>query len=173
VKVFMLEIPTLTKDERSERLRACLKVEMRCSELYSDLCMLFPKNLFPETKNLFLRLKKSEDEHANILRINLELHKTSDMPMIPVPYTLPLLKKTLNIVDDIQFLLGKGKVNLKTILNKTLEMEESSAESYLREIMVQQTDKAVVAYLRQFYTDEKSHVEIIKEFIHKRNLSHS
>jgi rubrerythrin len=166
-----MELPTLTKDQRSERLRACLKVEICCSELYSELCILFPKNLFPEAKDLFLRLKKSEDEHANILRINLELHKISEMPVIPVPHTLPLILKTLGIAEEIQILIGKGKVNLETILKKTLEMEESSAESYLREVMIQQTDSAVVAYLRQFYTDEKSHADMIKEFMVNRGFS--
>lgn len=161
---------TTIKNELSERLKACLKMEMLCAEVYHDLGVLFPLNLFPDVKALFLRLKESEEKHANILRISIGLAKDSELPEIIVPKTLSLISKTLNMARDLKAHIATEYISLKMALEKALEMEETLAESYLHDIMTGQTDSETIAYLKQFYNDEKSHAELIKEVMSKRGF---
>lgn len=156
------------KNELSERLKACLKMEMLCAEVYHDLGVLFPLNLFPDVKALFLRLKESEERHANLLRISIGLAKDSELPEIIVPKTLSLITNTLNMARDLKAQIATEYISLKMALKKSLEIEETLAESYLHDIMTGQTDSETITYLKQFYNDEKSHAEMIKEVMVKR-----
>lgn len=159
------------KNELSERLKACLKMEMLCAEVYHDLGVLFPLNLYPDVKALFIRLKESEEEHVNILKIIIGLAKDSEIPDIIVPKALSLIIKTINIAKDLKVQITTEYISLKVALKKALEMEETLAESYLHEIMSKQTDSEIISFLKQFYNDEKSHAELIKEVMLKRGFS--
>ena len=50
-------------------------------------------------------------------------------------------------------------------LKTALKIEEAVAEKYLHKLMVMKTDSRAVSYIQQFYTETKSHAEMIKDFL--------
>jgi rubrerythrin len=156
------------KDDLSERLQACLKMETQCADVYTTLVTLFPRNLFPEARDLFETLAEWEKSHADIIAVSIGFNKIDEIPDIFVPSELSLIKNTLDIAQDIKASIQSQRVTLKVALYMVLKMEESLAESYLQDVMTQKIDLEIIKYLRRFYKDEKSHAEMIKELILKK-----
>ncbi len=160
----------IVKDDLSERLQACLKMEMQCADVYHTLVTLFPRSLFPEARDLFETLAEWEERHADIIAVSIGFHEIDEIPDIVVPSKLSLINNTLDIAQDIKAKIGSQRVTLKIALNMVLKMEESSAESYLQDVMTERMDLEIIKYLRQYYKDEKSHAEMIKELKLKKGF---
>ena len=135
----------LIKYDLSERLQACLTVEMQCADVYHTLVTLFPGSLFPEAKDLFQSLAEGEERHADIITVGLGFKKIDEIPHIIVPDDLPLINSSIDIARDIKARIGAERVTLKMALSMVLKMEESTAESYLQEVMTKTTDSSAVA----------------------------
>jgi rubrerythrin len=160
----------LTKYDLSEKLQACLKMEMQCADVYHTLVTLFPESWFPEARDLFQTLAEWEERHADIIAIGIEFSKIDEIPDIILPYELSLINLTLDIAQDIKARIGAERVTLKMALSMILKMEESAAESYLQDVMTKRTDSEVISYLQKFYKDEKTHAEMIKELMLKKGF---
>lgn len=160
----------LTKYELSEKLQACLKMEMECADVYHTLVMLFPKRLFPDARELFQTLAEWEERHADIIAIGIQFNNINDIPDIIVPDEMSLINITLGIAQDIKSRLQVSRITLKMALSMVLKLEESAGESYLQDVMTKQTDSDVILYLQQFYKDEKTHAEMIKELMLKKGF---
>jgi rubrerythrin len=143
----------------SERLKACLKVELLCEEIYYKLC-----ELFPDSRELFQPIANTEKRHADILTICLGFNNLGDLPDIIVPGSLPLIKKSLDLTEHIKAQINNG-ITLKKALKMALDLENTTAENYFNEVMTKEADSEIIAYLQQFYKDEKSHSAMIKEYI--------
>lgn len=143
----------------SERLKACLKVELLCEEIYYTLC-----KLFPDSKELFQLIADTEKRHADILTICLGFNKLGDLPDMIVPGSLQAIMKSLDIAKNMKTEISNG-ITLKMALRMSLELENTTAESYFNEIMTKEANSEIIAYLQQFYKDEKSHSSMIKEYI--------
>ncbi len=144
----------------SERLEACLQIEILCEEIYYSLC-----DLYPEAEKLFQEIAENEKRHADILTICTGFNKVGDLPNAIVPSSLPLIKKSLDIVEHIKAEINEKKLSLKKALMSALELEKLTAENYFNEIMKKESDSDVISYLQQFYSDEKSHAEMINNFM--------
>jgi rubrerythrin len=160
----------LIKYDLSERLQACMKMEMQCADVYHTLVSLFPESLFPEARKLFQTLAEWEERHADIIAISIEYNKINEVPDIIVPDELSLINETLGIAEDIKAKIDAERVTLKMALSMTLKMEESTAESYLQDVMTKSTDSEVISYLKKFYKDEKTHAEMIREFMLNKGI---
>jgi len=150
----------LNSMQLAERLKTCLKIEVLCAEIYHTL-----GGIFPEARELFDKLAKSEERHADIISISMGFNRINDLPDSFVPSSLEKVTETSNLAEDIKAIIENKRLSLEKSLSMLLRMEQSLAESYLHEIMVKDTDSDVIIFLQQFYNDEKSHAEEIKEFM--------
>jgi bacterioferritin (cytochrome b1) len=64
-------------------------------------------------------------------------------------------------------------VTLEEVLAAVLELERSMAESYLHEVMTGETGNDVIAYLKQFYQDEKSHCDMVNDYLLRMGDAHA
>jgi len=146
--------------ELSQKLTACLKVEMLCEEIYYSLC-----NLFPEAKELFRQLAEEEERHADILTISTGFHKIDALPDKIVPDSPGRILESLHLAEKMKRTLEEDELFLREVLQMALELEESVAELYFNELMNEGSDDDVISYLQKYYKDEMSHVERIKRYI--------
>jgi len=160
----------LSKHGLSEKLQACLKMEMQCADVYHTLVTLFPERLFPDARELFKTLADWEERHADIIAISIQFNNVDEIPDIIVPDEMSLINVTLGIAQDIKSRLDDSRITLKMALSMILKLEESAGESYLQDVMTKQTDSEVILYLQQFYKDEKTHAEMIKELMLKKDF---
>ncbi|UCE71342.1 MAG: hypothetical protein JSU99_08615 [Nitrospiraceae bacterium] len=160
----------LSKYGLSEKLQACLKMEMQCADVYHTLVTLFPERLFPDARELFQTLAEWEERHADIIAISIQFNNVDEIPDIIVPDEMSMINVTLGIAQDIKSRLDDSRITLKMALSMILKLEESAGESYLQDIMTKQTDSEVILYLQQFYKDEKTHAEMIKELMLKKDF---
>jgi rubrerythrin len=152
--------------ELSERLKACLKIEIHCVEIYQKL-----GRLLPEAKDLFETLASSEERHADILTISVGFNDIHEIPNSIVPHSLEKISETVRFAEEINSSIDNNRLSLEQSLTRMLQMENSLAESYLHEVMTQATDSDVISYLQQFYEDEKSHADMIREFMLSKGFS--
>jgi rubrerythrin len=151
--------------ELSERLKACLKVETLCEEIYYSLCVLFP-----EAKGLFQKLAEEEERHADILTICAGFQDMGALPDMMVLNSLPQITKSIDIAEEIKARIAEEDISLLDALHMTLELEDAVAEIYFNEVMTEKSDMEVIAYLQQFYKNEISHMQRIEDFIHQNFL---
>jgi rubrerythrin len=146
-------------DELSERIEACIAVENTSAEIYNAL-----SNKFPKAKIFFRELSKDEESHATLLIVGKAYHRIGKLPEHVVPSSLPDIFVTLDLAEKIKQKIDSDEISLKEALEMALLLENSTAESYLQEIMSIQTDDKVIANLKKMLIDEISHSEKIKEF---------
>ncbi len=144
----------------SERLQAYYEMETECAEIYHSLV-----TLFPEAGDLFKTLAEWEERHADIISISIGFSDIGGISDTIVPGELSMINKTLEMTHNIMISIETEKVTLEDILGMVLKMEESMGESYLYEVMTKRTNSEAISYLQQFYKDEKTHAEMIKEFM--------
>ena len=152
----------------AERLKTCLKIEVLCAEIYRTL-----GGIFPEAGELFEKLAKSEERHADIISISIGFNRIHDLTDSFVPSSLQKITETKKIAEDIRASIENKQLSLEKSLSMLLKMEQSLAESYLHERMVRDSDSDVILYLQQFYDDEKSHAEEIEALMAEKGFSSS
>jgi rubrerythrin len=152
----------------TERLQACLAMENLCADLY-----VYLSKLFTEAGDLFRRLAEDEERHADILTVSLGFHEIGELPDTVVPESPEDIRKSLHIAEEFKQCLKSGRVALAEALQVVLELERSMAESYLHEVMTADTESDVIAYLKQFYQDEKSHFDMVHEYLLSLGRSHA
>jgi rubrerythrin len=129
--------------------------------------------LFPEAENLFEKLAKSEERHADILTICLGFENIHEVPGNIIPLSSSNINETIMLAECIKSGIEKDRFSLEKLLSMLLKMEKSLAEKYLHENLTKKTESDVISYLQQFYKDEQSHAEVIKKFMSdKEFLSH-
>jgi bacterioferritin (cytochrome b1) len=144
----------------TERLQACLEMEKLCADLYTYL-----SKLFTEAGDLFRKLAEDEERHADILTVSLGFHDIGELPDRIVPESPEHIRKSLDSAEDFRRLVTGGRVTLEEVLAAVLDLERSMAESYLHEVMTGETGDDVISYLKQFYQDEKSHCDRVKDYL--------
>ena len=152
----------------AERLKTCMKIEVLCAEIYHTL-----GGIFPEARELFEKLAKSEERHADIISISIGFNRIHDLTDSFVPSSLQKMTETIKLAEEIKASIENKRLSLEKSLSMLLKMEQSLAESYLHETMVRDTDSDVILYLQQFYNDEKSHAEEIKKLMAVKGYSPS
>ena len=149
----------------TDRLNRCLKLEILCAEIYHALGLLFP-----EAEDLFENLARSEERHADILMISLGFENIHEIPNNIVPFSSDNINESIRLAEHIKSRIENDKLSLNKSLSLLLKMEKSLAEIYLHETMTKETESDVISYLQQFYKDEQSHSEVIKEFMSDKGL---
>jgi rubrerythrin len=151
--------------ELSQKLEACLKIEMLCEEIYYSMC-----NIFPEAKQLFRQLAEEEERHADILTISAGFHNMGVMPAIVVPDSVPKIKESLDLAEKIRREIEEKTISLREALHMALQLEESVAEVYFNELMADKSDEEIISHLQRYYKDEMRHTERIKRYILEKGL---
>ncbi len=147
------------RDDRSERLKACIDVETICAEVYRAL-----SGLFPEARDFWNGLAIEEDNHAAILVIASgyqragKLHEGIECP-------LPLVNKTLGLIKEMREKIKNRNISLKEALETSISIEQSLSESYFMEFMNKETDSSALIRLQKLLFDNQSHIEKIRKFI--------
>jgi rubrerythrin len=151
--------------ELSQKLEACLNVEMLCEEIYYSMC-----NSFPEAKQLFRQLAEEEGRHADILTISGGFHNLGVMSDIIVPNSAPKIKESLDLAKKMRREIEDKTISLREALQMALDLEESVAEVYFNELMTDKSDEEIISHLQQYYKDEMRHTERIKQYILEKGL---
>jgi rubrerythrin len=140
-------------------LDMALRVETLAEKNYTDLAALFP-----EAMPLFVLLSREESRHADIITITMGFR---DMDALPPEFAidmLPLIGETLYIGELIEKKIGTGQLTLEEALDLSIEMEETGAEAYFQDVMRAESTDSALNYIKRFYTDNKHHADLLREF---------
>jgi rubrerythrin len=145
----------------ASHLKECIDIEIKTADVYSQLAALFP-----QARDLFRDLARSEEEHGNLLSMACDLEALCRLPerfQVVSSGSLSTAKSLLAALSSR--LEGAGFSGLDEALALALELEDAQAEGYFMEFMEREEELELVRYLKRFYRDEKSHAERIREFM--------
>lgn len=150
----------------SEKVKVCIAIESTTAEIYHLLA-----TKLPEARVLWRDLAASEENHATILITGAGYLKTGKLPEYVVPHSQELIDETFRLVRDAKSEVNGAHLSLQDALALALKIENSTAESYLQEVMLSDTDSPVIARLQKIRTDELTHIEKIKNFMKTKGLA--
>jgi hypothetical protein len=153
------------ESELSTRILACIEVESTAAEIYH----LFGK-MFPEARQFWYDLAMEEENHASILAIGWGLSRVGRLPEHAVPESLPLIRKSLELAQEIKKKAEAGEVTLKEALEMSVELESAITEKYFSEVMTKETDSSAIEKLQRLVTDTESHIKKIRDFMVEKGL---
>jgi hypothetical protein len=152
--------------ELSERIEACIVVELLAAEIYLILA-----NSFPDERGFFMDLCHEEQEHAEILTIGMGFQRVGEVPDYIVPASFLRIYESFTHAKDIKEKIENQKVSLKEALELMLELEESLAEKHFQDIFYHaENDSYIINKLRSLQSDSKRHADMIKDFMKSKNL---
>ncbi len=152
--------------ELSERIEACVAVELIAAEIYLILA-----DTFPAERDFFMDLCQEEQEHADILTIGMGFQRVGDVPDYIVPESFLHIYETFKLARNIKKKLKNEKVSLKDALEMTLQMEDSIAEKHFQDVFNHaESDSYVINKLRTLQSDSTRHADKIKAFMKNKNL---
>lgn len=143
----------------SEKIKVCIAIETTTAEIYHLL-----STEFPEAGAFWHDLALSEENHANILVAGAKYLMTGELPAYIVPDSQDQIDRTFKLVRDSKDEVNGDHLSLKEALSLALKIENSTAESYLQEVMRSETDSPVIAKLQKIRKDELTHIEKIENF---------
>ncbi len=141
-------------------------MERKCAEEYHAL-----GNLFPEAKDFFEKIAQDEINHAAILtvaRLHYNDGKISEEMIVPA--SLAVINTSLVFLENIKRKIKDRNISLETALTLSVSLEETSAESYFNQVMTGESDSEIISGLKKLYSDEVSHLTVIKNFLKIRSL---
>jgi rubrerythrin len=152
--------------ELSERIEACVAVELLAAEIYLILA-----DSFPAERDFFMDLCQQEQEHADILTIGMGFQRVGEVPDYIVPESFLRIYETFKLARDIKKKLENEKVSLKGALSMALELEDSIAERHFQDIFSHaESDSYIINKLKTLQSDSKRHADKIKDFMKSKNL---
>lgn len=147
-----------------DRLNICYFIEKTAEQLYRTMA-----DKFPEGSDLFLRLSREEEHHANIITICMGYYKAEPLSgSVPPPSAMDM-SETLVLEISLREMLKSGELDIKTAVEKAVEMEGTIAEEYFNLLRQNTTDKDITAYIRECYKDEECHGDQLKAFLAQLN----
>jgi rubrerythrin len=152
--------------ELSERIEACIVVELLAAEIYLMLA-----DSFPAERGFFMDLCHEEQEHAEILTIGMGFQRVGEVPDYIVPESFLRIYESFTFVKDIKEKIENQKVSLKEALELTLQMEESVAEKHFQDVFSHaESNSYIINKLNTLQSDSKRHADKIKAFMKSKNL---
>ena len=149
--------------ESFETLETCRKIEEKCAVIYWEC-----SRLFPEATDLFRDLAIEEENHAVILKLARTYVKYEKLHVSPI--ALEHIREAEQAVEAMLEALKSGVLALKQALEMSLALEQSTGESYLRDMMTGNPGSEIIAKLQEMLADEGSHIERIQAFIEKQGV---
>lgn len=149
----------------SDRLRKCIDVEEACSRVYEVLGALFEDDA--EASDLLRTLSLEEREHAYIISYGMMFHR---MGRLPDDFVCELSKigQSIVLAEKLHSKVYSGILRLEEAMRLALELEQSTVEVYFFETIQRKTDNEVLEKLRRMHSAEKTHVDMVKEFMKAR-----
>jgi rubrerythrin len=152
--------------ELSERIEACIVVELLAAEIYLMLA-----DSFPDERGFFMDLCHEEQEHAEILTLGMGFQRVGEVPDYIVPDSFTRIYESFTLAKDIKEKIENQKVSLKEALEMTLRMEESIAEKHFQDVFSHvESDSYIINKLKTLQTDSERHADKIKKFMKSKNL---
>jgi len=152
----------MERDKTIERLKSCMIMESVCSSVYHLLSLNFP-----EEKELWNKLAKDEENHAEMIASVTEFEDTGDITDYPVPQDLEHIRKTVESADEMRALLLKDKLSFKDALDRLQGIHEFKNKGYRDDLLGKENDKRIKKLYRRLFEIDKSNVEMIQSFIAK------
>jgi rubrerythrin len=143
----------------AHKFDVCIKLETVLGGLYSEL-----SKIFPEAKDLFEKLASEEAVHAKILTIGERLENIDELSE---DFFIKLSNMIIEPIIYIRILKSKieqKELSLKEALELSLKIEQSGAEAYFQATMLNEAVGSVILFLKQFYTANTNHANMISEF---------
>ena len=155
----------MERDKTIERLKSCMMMESVCSSVYHLLSLNFP-----EEKELWNKLAKDGENHAEMIASVAELEDTGDIADYPVPQDLEYVRKTVESADEMRALLLKDKLSFKDALGRLRIIHEFKNKGYCDDLLVKESDERIKRVYRRLFEIDKSNVEMIQSFIAKSGV---
>lgn len=152
------------RDTLSDRIEACIAIEVTFAEIYHAL-----SDMFPEERNFFRELASEEENHAAILAVGRGYEKAGKLPPEVVPDSIVPIQGTLDNALNFKAKIAAGSIAIGEALATMLQFEESTCDSYFHEMMTRESDSKVITNLQKLLIDTRSHAEKIRELIKNRN----
>jgi hypothetical protein len=152
----------------SDRLRKCIDVEETCSRVYEVLAALFEADT--EARDFWRTLSLEEREHAYIISYGMMFHR---MGRLPEDFVCELSKigQSIAFAEKLHSRAHSGTLGLEEALRLAFELEQSTAEVYFFETFKRKTDNEVLEKLRRMHSAEKTHMEMLREFMKARGYA--
>jgi len=141
-----------------DRIKACIKVEQVCADLYR-----LAAEKFPEEKELWKKLAKAEEAHTRVLIMSRSFHKLEALPESFLPHSMGLIELTLSALKKLRNKMETEKLTLPEVLEMCLTTELMTTESYLADLLSRETDSEVIKLFQRLTGDEKTHVELLEK----------
>ena len=139
-------------------------MEEAAASLYSDAACVLTED--KELQDLFICLKKDEEEHARLMELALSVYK--DIPALAVPFEIDdgikdkhkaIIKKVLGMIDD-------GTLTGYAMLDSAIELEHAELSSLF--IYVTESLKDYSKEFVDFPVELEKHKRSIERFVRSR-----
>ncbi|MEJ2193186.1 MAG: hypothetical protein P8Y39_12755 [Nitrospirota bacterium] len=154
-------------DDIARRFRWCSHFEEITAEAYDLLAEQFSDD--PEAWRFFSTLSLEEKDHANVMRFGRVYGRPEKMPF-PSP-DWPGIYRTIQMSEELLKRARSGRLSLQEALSLALGLEESTAEAYYFDLMRSEEDLGILKRLREIFSAEETHAEMIREFMAQRGLA--
>lgn len=141
----------------------CIKVESTAASFYGKLM-----ELFPDHKNFWESLHDEEKEHVSFLNDVKSMGLSDEMEKMESLPATSLIKKSLNLVDNISKKLHDNSITFKEALTLSLELEESMVETYTNRLISELISCNGKDSYDSFVSNEKEHENRIKQMLAKQ-----
>jgi rubrerythrin len=118
-----------------DRIKACIKVEQVCSDIYK-----LAAGKFPQEEQLWKHLANDEESHARILIMSRSLHKLETLPESFLPFSMGLIEITLTTLRRLKNKMETEKMSLSETIGMCLTTELMTTESYIADLLGKETD---------------------------------
>lgn len=153
-------------NELSQRIEACIAVELLAAEIY-----LIMAACFPDERDFFMDLCEEEQEHADILKLAMGFQRIEKVPDYIVPDSFLNIYETFKLARYLKNTLENREVSLKEALAMALELEDSFAEKHFQDVFSHtESDSYIINKLNSLQSDSRRHSDRINDLMKSKNL---
>lgn len=145
-------------------INSCLVMENTAASIYSNFMQLFP-----EEKVFWKDLVEDEQKHASFLIEAADHGIFDEIDPADLKFTMPLLDRTREFVENINNHINFNPVSLEEALNIALKIEETMLETFTNELIANLSTPEGKTIL-QLALEERSHMDKIKDMMFKKGF---